>query len=104
MQHNGKAIEIEYCSFPDRVHGFIGAFVIDDDNGYYIGIDNRNAPIVQRFALGHELAHIFLNHNMPRLSDYNGKLRKELQGMEREANRRAWEFYRLYRDELKERG
>lgn len=98
MQHNGKEIEIKYTDFPDNIHGFVRGFVLDDGKTYLICVDNRNAAITKRFTLGHELAHIYLNHEMPNLSAYNAELRKELRSIEHEANKAAWNYYRAYRD------
>ena len=97
MKYNRKEITIEYTAFPDGVHRFCRGFVVEDEDSYLIGIDNRNAPIVQRFALGHELAHIFLGHEMPLISEYMDML-KELRDKEKEANKAAWHYYRAYRD------
>lgn len=100
MKHNGKEIVIEHTEFPDGIHGFVRAFVTEDEDSYLIGIDSRNAPIIQRYALGHELAHVFLGHEMPYITEYIN-MRKELKAMEREANKNAWKYYRLYRDTVK---
>ena len=95
MKYNGKEITVEYTEFPDGVHRLIKAFVVEEYNGYLIGIDSRRAQIVQRFALGHELAHIFLGHELMPLSE-GFKARQEEK--EREANKAAWHYYRAYRD------
>ena len=89
MKHNGKEIVIEYDAFPDGVRKLIKAYVAEDTDAYLIGIDTHNAAIVQRFALGHELAHVFLGH-------LDSSKPKAVQ--EREANKNAWKYYRLYRD------
>ena len=99
MTYNGKEIKIEYTEFPDGVHRFCKGFVVEDKDDFLIGIDSRNAPIVQRYVLGHELAHIFLGHELPYISEYIN-MQKEHKAMEREANKQSWVYYRLYRDSL----
>lgn len=85
MQHNNKIIRIVYLAFPDKIHGA----TVETDDEFLIGINSGITSITKRFALGHELAHVYLNH----LSSG-----KPLQDAEREANRNAWRFYRAFRD------
>lgn len=84
VQHNGKRIIVDYASMPISVYGVSQ----ERQESYIILINSAQPPIVQRHATGHELAHIFLNHH-----SNNQTPTAEL---EREANKRAWEFYRLY--------
>ena len=85
MQHNNKSIRIVYLAFPDKVHGA----TVETDDEYLIGINQSLADITKRRALGHELAHVYLNHLS---SD------KPLQDAEREADQNAWTYYKAYRD------
>ena len=88
-----KTVNIKYEPFPEQIQGKIKSFVRSKRDGkYLIVIDSTRAPIVQRFALGHELAHIFRGH----LDDMSIPLTRA----EREADRHAWQYYRLYRDGL----
>ena len=98
MKYNGKQVTVDYSDFPDGLHRFIKAFVAEDDDGYFICIDSRRAPVVQRFALGHELAHLIFNHELMSRSEYKSSSRQQLQNREREANKAAWHYYRAYRD------
>ena len=91
MQHNGRIIKLQYMTLPSGIHGAVREM----EHSYVILINSDSPGIVQRFAIGHELAHIFLDHFE----------RSEcVLELEKEANKRAWEFYRLYRDNQKERG
>lgn len=95
MKHNGKEIKIFYMPFPGC--GSIGGALFDNGENYLIFINNLRTPLLQRQAIGHELAHLFLGHELQPISEYlnNGK---ELRDMEKEANRQAWHYYRQYRD------
>lgn len=88
MTHNGKRINIFYEDLPASVRG-----ISSEQENYYIVLINKNMPIRdQHQAIGHELAHIFLNH-------FNGVvLNREL-----EANKNAWRYYREYKA-MRERG
>ena len=94
MMHNGKPVIVKTLPFPDSLRGTAGGFAVVNDKEYTVAVDEGNAAIVQRFVLGHELAHVFLNHLEAHLDRED--VRREEQ--EREANKRAWEFYRAYRD------
>lgn len=86
MTHKGKSIEIEYATLPERIGGITGDI---DEAGYYLVlINSTRAPLHQRKALGHELAHIFLDHFSQD---------RPIQELEREADRNAWKYYRLYK-------
>lgn len=77
--------------FPEQIQGKIRGSTLHKKGGYYlVFIDNTRAPISQRRTLGHELVHICLDHlevDSPSCSDEN----------ERQANKWAWDFYRLYK-------
>ena len=97
MKHNGRIIEIRYQDFPLELQGAIPGFVTAKfEDRYIIVIDSTRAAIVQRHTLGHELAHIFLNHH-----DQHDRPIKE---QEREANDHAWHYYREYKSGRLEAG
>ena len=91
LTHNGKEVVIEYTPFPEsirgKVKGFLSASVKFDC--WLICIDSELSPQAQRHCLGHELAHLFLDHL---------DSKKPIPEIEAEANRRAWEFYRAYKN------
>lgn len=90
MTHNGKPVEIRYQEFPQELQGAISGIVTAKfPQKYIILIDSTRPPLVQRHTIGHELAHLYLNH----LDDHD----RPVMDQEREANARAWEFYRRYR-------
>jgi hypothetical protein len=90
LSHNGKSIKIKYVSFPKELQGFAGGFVSEKrDSRYLIVIDRTRIPLLQRKALGHELAHIYMNH-----FDQD---KRPVQDIEKEANINAWKYYRLYK-------
>ena len=84
MTHNGKSIRIVYLPLPGQVHGVTA----ESDKDYLVAINEQSAAITQRHTIGHELAHIFLDH-------FDNS--KPIQDVEREANREAWHFYRIYK-------
>ena len=88
MEWNGRKIYIHHT------HELTGTEVRGaaamDDVGYYVLINANNAPLIQRRALGHELAHIYKNHHF--------QPERPIDEIEREADRFAWEYYRAYRD------
>lgn len=93
MTHNGKQIRVIYLELPKTVYGIS----LEDAKGYDVCINSTCSGIVQRHALGHELAHIFLNHlanaptpdQLPTANRHNA--------IELEANRNAWKYYRLFK-------
>ena len=85
MQHNNKTIRIVYLAFPDKIHGA----TVETEDEFLIGINSGISSITKRYALGHELAHVYLNHHS------SGR---PLQDLEREADQNAWTYYRAYRD------
>ena len=88
LTHNGKEIVIEFTKLPETVNGITGDI---EDSGYYLVlINSAKTPQRQRRAIGHELAHIFLDH-------FN-QSERPLQEIEHEANINAWEYYRLYKN------
>ncbi len=88
MEWNGRRIYIHHTAeiSSKAVRGATGM----DAKSYHVLINTNNAPIVQRHALGHELAHIYRNHHF--------QPERPLDEIEREADRFAWEYYRAYRD------
>ena len=87
-------IKIAYLDFPPMIFGYSE---LDLKTGmYWIFIDNKQCLLHQRFAFGHELAHVFLKHHNKAdyFADHGSAI---LDNCEREANRRAWEFYRRYK-------
>ena len=88
MEHNGKPIEVRYQEFPQELRGVVkGLATAKFESKYIILIDSTQHAQTQRYTLGHELAHICLNH-------FESK--KPIADLEREASERAWEYYRLY--------
>lgn len=88
MIHNGRQIIIR--AFPDGIKHLTGISFIQGDS-YIIGID-KNLPQNQyKHILGHELAHIFLNH-LDNLKPGERTTAKQ----EQEADERATEFYNLF--------
>lgn len=85
MKHNGKTIEIVFAPFPKgKIHGAVK----ECSDRYLIVIDSACCRIAQYKALGHELAHVFLNHF---------DTEKLIMEVEAEARARSWEFYHLYK-------
>lgn len=105
MEHNGKRVHIVYEACPESLSDVRGV-TLEDQTEYFVLINTSKHPLIQRHALGHELAHIYLDHfdkvqawdDMPR--DDSGQRLSIARNLdiEREANRHAWEFYRAYRD------
>lgn len=92
MTHNGREIVVEYIPFPKGVQGYVKGAVTERTTDYLILIDSTRHPQAQRHTLGHELAHIFLNHfNQPG---------RPVKDQEREAKRDAWHYYRQYKAEI----
>lgn len=90
MTHNGKTVEIRYQEFPQELRGEIpGLVTAKFSDKYIILIDSTQHPIVQRHTLGHELAHIYLNH----LEQHDRPIKEQ----EREAGREAWHYYREFK-------
>lgn len=83
-------MEVRYEEFPKELRGGILGFTTAKFNDcYIIAIDSTRHPLTQRHTLGHELAHIYLDH----LEQPGRNVREQ----EREANRAAWYFYRQYK-------
>lgn len=90
MTHNGKEVKIEYFDFPEgceTIRGFLSGSCNFDY--WWIAINSRMHPQAQRHALGHELAHLFLDH-----LEQNDRPVME---QEAEANKWAWHYYREYK-------
>lgn len=82
-------IDVKYTPFPVEIQGKVKGFSTKTGTGYQVIIDSTRYPIEQRFILGHELAHIFMGHHGADL---------DIDTAEQEADRNAWKYYRLYRD------
>lgn len=89
MQHKGKEVRIRYLPFPATVQGSIFGFLSERNSCYLIGIDSTRTRQKQRQTLGHELAHLFLDH-----LDRHDLSIKEL---EAEADEMSWYYYSAYR-------
>lgn len=87
MKHNGKEIKIVFMQLPESVYGV----TLDSNDGLIVFINNSASSIVQRHAIGHELAHIFLDHFSSN---------RQLRELEREANKAAWYYYRVFKEHL----
>ena len=88
MTHNGRQIKIH--AFPDGINHLTGISFIQGDS-YIIGIDKKLSQDQHKHILGHELAHIFLNH-LDNLKPGERTTAKQ----EQEADERATEFYNLF--------
>lgn len=103
MCHNGKPIKIVFLPLPEKVYGLTA----ESKDDYLIGINQNSAAITQRHTIGHELAHIFLNHftvtgSCVLTSDSIATVDMKLSNsasryIEKEANRQAWNYYRMYK-------
>lgn len=62
LRHKGRPVIISYTEFPAEIRGQIRGMLSAADDKYYILIDSALPDEIQRKALGHELAHIFLGH------------------------------------------
>ncbi len=91
MTHNGKRIIIK--ALPDAIKQLQGISLLQNDC-YIIGIDQALPDGEYKHILGHELAHIFLNH----LDNLKPGERTTAE-QEREADNRAIEFYNLFADQ-----
>lgn len=91
MKHNGKQIDIAFIEFPVAVHAYTGGVCSEMNDRYLILIDKGRCRLDQYRSLGHELAHIFLDH-------FDSS--RPLAELEHEANKQAWLFYRAYKDGL----
>ncbi len=89
MIHHGKPVEIRYIAFPEEVQGACGGFLTESSTKYIIAIDSTRAPLQQRQTLGHELAHLFLDHLEQR--------DRPVMIQEAEAREMAWTYYRAYK-------
>ena len=92
MTHNGRQIKIH--AFPDDIKHLRGISFIQGDS-YIIGINKKLSQEQYKHILGHELAHIFLNH----LDNLKPGERTTAE-QEQEADERATEFYTLFADQF----
>jgi len=89
MTHNGKEVRIEYFDFPEgceTIRGFLSGSCNFDY--WWIAINSRMHPLTQRHSVGHELAHLFLDHL---------DQQRPIMELEAEANKWAWHYYREYK-------
>ena len=100
IHHHNKPIRIKYTEFQEEIRGNITGFTVGGKEDYLVVIDSTLPQEQQQYVLGHELAHIFLNH-----FDNGGgaEIRKVAAGeytvpeeLEAEAYRNAWNYYNLY--------
>lgn len=86
---DGKPITFQRVPFPKIAQGVIWGATADLGREYRVSIDSTRPPKMQREALGHELAHVFLGHfDRPKGTDP--------EELEDEANRNAARYYRRY--------
>ena len=105
MEHNGKRVRIAHGAFPGSLSDVRGV-TFEGQTEFFVLINTSKHPLRQRHALGHELAHIYLDHfdkvpawdDVPRDDSGQRLLVAQNRDIEREANRHAWAFYRAYRD------
>ena len=96
----GRTIKITRCPFPETIRDKVRGVTSTDKGGFFVLIDSTRGQVAQRRTLGHELAHIFLGH-FDR-SDIKWQLLETGtrfitdKGIEAEADRYAWKYYRLY--------
>ncbi len=88
MKHNGKPIEIVYIPFPEGAQGYVLGMTSNQPDKYLIMVDSTRCRILQYRALGHELAHIYLNHHTRQ---------DPVAELELEAESQQWNYYRAYR-------
>lgn len=88
LAHNKKRIAI--TPLPNSIRVLKGISILQDDC-YIIGIDYSLPEDEYKHILGHELAHIFLNH-LDNLKPGERTTAKQ----EQEADERATEFYNLF--------
>lgn len=88
MKYNGKHIDIVYTAFPEITRGKIHGVTKESADSFLILIDNTGCRLQQYHALGHELAHVYMDHFT------SGRPLAEI---EEEANGKAWDYYRAYK-------
>lgn len=100
IDDKGRQIKITRYPFPGAIRGKVRGVTSHDKDGFFVLIDSTRGQVAQRRTLGHELAHIFLGH-FDR-SDIEWELLEKGtrfitdRGIEAEADRHAWKYYRLY--------
>lgn len=88
MQHNGKEVKIKYVPFPLDIQGKIFGALKECSDYWLIVIDSTRCKLHQRKTLGHELAHLFLDH----LDQFD----RDIRDIEWEAQKMSWTFYKAY--------
>lgn len=92
LTHNKKRIVI--TPLPIGICILKGISILQDDC-YIIGIDQSLPEDEYKRVLGHELAHVFLNH-LDNLKPGD----RSTADQELEADQRAMEYYKLYNDAI----
>lgn len=86
---DGLPVEITRTPFPEIAQGVIWGATVATGTKYIVTLDSTRSRKLQREALGHELAHVWLRHfERPKGADP--------EEIENEANRNAARFYRRY--------
>ena len=92
IRNGSDSIRVVFKAFPDTLQGQIKAFSAQlDRNKWLIMIDSTLSKQAQRFTIGHELCHILEGHISQGI---------EISLAEKTANKRAWHYYRVFRDSL----
>ena len=82
-------IQIRFAPLPEGIHG---AVLRDLGNQFWLACNSTDPVQIRRFAYGHELAHIFCGHLAEETFDVpTGEV---------EANRKAWRYYRRFRNQF----
>ena len=92
MTHNGRQIKI--YAFPDEIKHLTGISFIQGDS-YIIGINKKLPQDQYKHILGHELAHILLNH-----LDSLKPGERTTADQELKAEQKASEYYTLFADQI----
>jgi len=86
---DGLPVEITRTPFPEIAQGIIWGATTATGKRYLVALDSTRSRKLQREALGHELAHIWLRHfERPKGTDP--------EEIENEANANAARYYRRY--------
>ena len=99
--YKGRQIKITRCPFPEPIRGKVRGLTSHDKDGFFVVIDSTRGQVAQRRTLGHELVHIFLCHfdrsDIKWQPLTTGTRFITDKGIEAEADRHAWKYYRLYK-------
>jgi len=89
---SGQPVRIIFADFPQDIQGKVRGVTRATAKGYTVLIDSSRPAQTQRHTIGHELAHIFLKHF---------EISSDIAAIEREANKKAWHYYRLYKEQIR---